>query len=224
MTTYRCPYCRHTFGPELHAECPRCHKTMYVPDTVHRLSFRERKKLHDRIAREADRQRMQMSSTPDGRSMRRPVFVLALALVLAIVGGSLLGKARSVKPQPKPQPKPNPVLLAVEELRIYKAALEEFRQDCRRYPTTAEGLPALIRDPGVSRWRRPYVNIVKPDPWRRRYLYEFSNGVFSVRSLGPDGLKDTGDDLCVDNAEPTPEPVPAPAPAAAPAEHGPAVP
>ena len=167
---------------------------------------------------------MQMSSTPNGNSMRRPVLVLALALVLAIVGGSLLGKARSVKPQPKPQPKPNPVLLAVEELHIYKAALDEFRQDCRRYPTTAEGLQALIRDPGVRRWRRPYVNIVKPDPWRRRYLYEFSNGVFSVLSLGPDGLKDTGDDLCVDNAEPTPEPVPAPAPAAAPAEHGPAVP
>ncbi len=88
-------------------------------------------------------------------------------------------------------------------------ALSAFRADVGRYPTAAEGLHALIRQPaGVRNWRGPYVAVTNParpfaDPWGNDYrlvvtpLPGSPNKSVSIRSDGPDGLPDTADDLSV---------------------------
>jgi general secretion pathway protein G len=76
-----------------------------------------------------------------------------------------------------------------------RRALEQFRADLGRYPTSMEGLSALIRSPmSNARWRGPYIEApaISRDPWSREYCYrlvERSDGVtFEVFSLGQDGV------------------------------------
>ncbi len=70
-------------------------------------------------------------------------------------------------------------------------AVEEFHLDAGRFPTTAEGLKALIAaPPNTTSWDGPYVekqeNLI--DPWGHAYLYRFpgEHGSFDVYTLGPD--------------------------------------
>lgn len=78
------------------------------------------------------------------------------------------------------------------------AALEGFRRDNGDYPTTWQGLDALIRPPlggpgsGMT-WNGPYVR--RPaairDPWGSSYVYVYpgikNTGSYDLASLGPDG-------------------------------------
>ena len=51
-------------------------------------------------------------------------------------------------------------------------ALDLFEQDIGRYPTTDEGLPALVISPGVSGWKGPYLKAgLYKDPWDNDYQY-----------------------------------------------------
>jgi general secretion pathway protein G len=84
-------------------------------------------------------------------------------------------------------------------------ALDLFAQDAGRYPTTAEGLAALVQPPpGVSKWSGPYLKKVTADPWGAAYTYSEAGGRYRVASAGPDGKPATGDDIVV--AGPTPQP------------------
>lgn len=67
--------------------------------------------------------------------------------------------------------------------------LKQFRKDCGRYPTTREGLMALLKAPKrVPNWRGPYVTRVPLDPWGHRYLYRSTEkGKFVLISYGADG-------------------------------------
>lgn len=73
--------------------------------------------------------------------------------------------------------------------------MEDFRQDCGHYPDERSGLMSLINNPGLNSWRGPYVTLVKPDPWHRRYVYELDDGKPLLLSIGPDGRRGTADDL-----------------------------
>jgi general secretion pathway protein G len=180
---------------------------MRVPEKIRKLTGRERRRIHQRIAREAERQRMRMA-VPNLQFGSRPGGIVVMLLVMVIVGGALVGRSRRARFERAP--KPPPAALAREELQVLRTALEDFRRDCRRYPATAEGLEALVHNPGMRRWSGPYVNLIKPDPWTNRYLYAYEDGRVLLRSCGPDGTPETADDL---TAEPT-----APAPLHAPAE------
>lgn len=75
-----------------------------------------------------------------------------------------------------------------------EAGLDLFRLDAGRYPTTQEGLAALVERPaGVERWNGPYLR--KPealtDPWGRpfRYAAPGDRGDFDLWSLGADGAE-----------------------------------
>jgi general secretion pathway protein G len=72
------------------------------------------------------------------------------------------------------------------------SALDLYRLDAGRYPTTQEGLAALIRNPGnVPGWRGPYLDSkeVPKDPWGAAYLYRSpgEHGDYDLVSLGADG-------------------------------------
>lgn len=89
--------------------------------------------------------------------------------------------------------------MARRELRLMADALERFRTDVGRYPTTQEGLTSLARKPFVkdfgqgeqSNMRRgPYLESVpEVDPWGNDYVYEATGGGqgFALFSYGPEG-------------------------------------
>lgn len=70
-------------------------------------------------------------------------------------------------------------------------ALDAYRLDTGRYPSTEQGLTALVQRPSdESRWSGPYLQKAVPaDPWGRQYVYKAqpSGNDFDLMSLGKDG-------------------------------------
>ena len=81
----------------------------------------------------------------------------------------------------------------------FEQVLRVFQEDTSRFPTTAEGLDALVHNPGnLNDWNGPYLkNAVPRDPWRREYIYQCpgNHGPYDLYSLGLDGVADTDDDI-----------------------------
>lgn len=70
-------------------------------------------------------------------------------------------------------------------------ALDMFYTDCGYYPSSEQGLQALIEapagDPSCSAWGPdPYVKKVPRDPWNHEYIYESEGGTYVLMSLGRD--------------------------------------
>ena len=75
-------------------------------------------------------------------------------------------------------------------------ALDEFHRGNGRYPTEAEGLKALLVNPGVSNWQNPFFERIPDDPWGIPYRYSLgTNGRYEIRSAGRDKRFGTSDDL-----------------------------
>ena len=80
------------------------------------------------------------------------------------------------------------------QIEQFGSALDAFRLEVGRYPTSAEGLSALIAQPsGLSRWNGPYLkkSVIPKDPWGRDYLYRSpgQNGAYDLYSLGADNAE-----------------------------------
>jgi general secretion pathway protein G len=82
------------------------------------------------------------------------------------------------------------------QVEMFGLALESYRLDSDYYPTSAQGLAALVGrpegDPAPRNWRGPYVRKGIPlDPWARPYLYrspgEANADTYDLLSLGRDG-------------------------------------
>jgi general secretion pathway protein G len=74
-----------------------------------------------------------------------------------------------------------------------ESALERFNVHMDRYPTTEEGLKALLEAPSAEdkKWRGPYIKLLRPDPWGNPYQYR-NPGIhhstsFDLWSRGADG-------------------------------------
>lgn len=81
---------------------------------------------------------------------------------------------------------------AAVQIRDFESALEVFKLDVGRFPTSEEGLEALMRQPGnLTGWNGPYLrgNTIPNDPWNRAYLYRFpgERAEVDIYSLGADG-------------------------------------
>jgi len=129
-----------------------------------------------RTSREQSRKR----STQRGFSLiELMVVIVILAAIASIVGPRLfknVGKAKRGT--------------ARTQMAQIEAALDGFRLDVGRYPTTSEGLAALERDPGVKGWDGPYLKKAVPaDPWQNPYVYVSpgSRAEFELSSYGLDG-------------------------------------
>lgn len=84
------------------------------------------------------------------------------------------------------------VSTAKTEIANIASGLDLYKLDVGRYPTTAEGLDALIHQPqGVDNWNGPYIKKVNglKDPWGRPYLYRSpgQHGDFDIYSYGVKG-------------------------------------
>lgn len=76
-------------------------------------------------------------------------------------------------------------------------SLQLYRVHNYRYPTTDQGLEALVTDPGnAKRWRGPYIEESKlKDPWGNDFEYESDGRSIKIISVGPDGSAGTDDDI-----------------------------
>ena len=88
---------------------------------------------------------------------------------------------------------------ARRDLQAVQAALEVYDEDANAFPTTAQGLAALVHPPaGVHGWHLPCLDRVPLDPWGHPYVYR-SPGTggadYDLFSCGPDGVPGTADDL-----------------------------
>jgi general secretion pathway protein G len=110
------------------------------------------------------------------------VVILILAILAALVVPNVLNKTSTAK-----------VGKAKADLAVLRDAIDLFRVDCDRYPTTQEGLDALRNPPsGASGWHGPYLQKdLGNDPWGNPYIYQTPgpNGKdgYLVESYGADG-------------------------------------
>jgi general secretion pathway protein G len=78
------------------------------------------------------------------------------------------------------------------QIQSFASALDLFYLDAGRYPTTAEGLAALVKPAaGVTAWNGPYLKggNVPNDPWGTPYLYRSpgQRNPYEIISYGSDG-------------------------------------
>jgi len=110
------------------------------------------------------------------------VVIVILGILAAIVAPSVIGKIDNAQ-----------VTRVQQDLRGIETALKFYRLDTFAYPTSEQGLDALVNkpaDPNIRNWQRGgYLDRMPMDPWDREYLYRSpgQNGEFDVYTLGLDG-------------------------------------
>ena len=128
-------------------------------------------------------------------------FTLLELLVVMVIIGLLAGY---VAPRYFSQIGKSEVKVARAQIDALEKALETYRVDVGRYPTTEQGLEALMKaPPSVPKWQGPYLKkAVPPDPWGKPYLYKIpgEHGDFDIVSLGRDSKPGgSGEDADIGN-------------------------
>ena len=109
------------------------------------------------------------------------VVMMIIGLLMALVGPRFIRQEEKAK-----------VKAARAQIELLGTALDTFRLDVGRYPTSQEGLAALRQRPfGVDRWDGPYLKKDVPkDPWERPYYYRSPGDAgrpYDLMSYGADG-------------------------------------
>ena len=109
------------------------------------------------------------------------VVITIIGLIMGLVGPRVLNYLSESK-----------VKAAKIQMQSFASALDLFNLDAGRYPSSSEGLAALVRPaPGVAAWNGPYLKggAVPHDPWSNPYIYRApgEHGAYDIISLGSDG-------------------------------------
>ncbi len=122
------------------------------------------------------------------RMRNRAGFTLLELLVVIVIIGLLAGY---VAPRYFSQVGKSEVQVARAQIDSLEKALDQYRLDTRHYPTSEQGLDALVNRPqGENGWSGPYLKKAVPaDPWGHPYVYRVpgQKGEFDLYSLGKDG-------------------------------------
>ena len=109
------------------------------------------------------------------------VVLVLIGVVMGIVGGNFIGQGESAKRK-----------AAKIEIEQIGQTLDLYKLEVGRYPTSQEGLQALLSAPaGTSNWNGPYWKkaTLPKDPWGNEYKYASpgQHGAYDIVSLGADG-------------------------------------
>lgn len=121
------------------------------------------------------------------------VVLAIISLLAGLVGPSVLNQLGGAKTK-----------TAKIQIKDLEQALEMYKLDVGRYPSTSDGLEALVQKPGsADGWNGPYLKSGVPqDPWKNDYHYAFpgSRAELDIFSLGQDGTEGgDGEDSDVGN-------------------------
>jgi general secretion pathway protein G len=124
------------------------------------------------------------------------VVLAILAMLAGLVGPQVLNQLGGAKSK-----------TAKVQIRDLEQALEMYKLDVGRFPSSDMGLRALVTQPsGVRGWNGPYLrgSRVPQDPWNNDYVYRFpgQGGGYDLMSYGADGSPGgSGEDADISNAE-----------------------
>lgn len=115
-------------------------------------------------------------------------FTLLELLVVMVIIGLLAGY---VGPKYFAQVGKSEIKATRAQMDALKKSLDQYRLDTGRYPSTEQGLSALVARPGSEpKWEGPYLEKnVPPDPWGQAYVYKQpgEHGEYDLLSYGKDG-------------------------------------
>ena len=119
------------------------------------------------------------------------VVISIIGLIMGLVGPRVLNYLSESK-----------VKAAKIQLQSFASALDLFYLDAGRFPSSSEGLAALVqRTPGVSAWNGPYLKggSLPNDPWNHPYISRSpgQHGPYEIISYGADG-QEGGSGLAAD--------------------------
>jgi len=128
------------------------------------------------------------SSLPTG-------FTLIELMIVVVILGLL---ATVVMPKVLDKPEQARRTKAKVDIRAIQSALALFKTDTGRFPTTSEGLQALVTNPGIRGYgKEGYIERIPSDPWGSKYIY-ISPGVrskdYDLLSYGKDREQGGTDD------------------------------
>jgi len=110
------------------------------------------------------------------------VVILIIGLLATIVVQNLRSatdKAKRVKAQ--------------ADISQIKSALDRYYLDAGSYPTSDQGLPALVAAPTSGNdpkdWGGPYIERIPLDPWGHPYFYQSDGNEYLLKSFGADGVE-----------------------------------
>lgn len=120
--------------------------------------------------------------------------VIVLGIIAMILGGAIFamkGIGDSAK------------LSQVDaDFKTLDTALMSYKLNAGNFPTTQQGLRALVEKPSTTPVPRRWAQVSKKvplDPWKQEYIYRFPGkknaNEYEIVSKGPDGMENTGDDL-----------------------------
>ena len=110
------------------------------------------------------------------------VVVVILGILAATILPQFIGTTQDAK-----------ISKAKSDVAVLESALEQFNAKMDHYPTSEEGLKVLVEAPAndASKWRGPYIKLLRPDPWGNPYQYRVPGThhptSFDLWSRGADG-------------------------------------
>lgn len=116
---------------------------------------------------------------------RKGMTLLEIMIVLAIIASVTAILASSIRGRMK-KAQINQAKIQLGELQ---KALDMYYTDCHSYPSSGDGLQALVTQPGsCPEWGpEPYLKRPPKDPWNHEFIYESNGNDYNVTSLGSDG-------------------------------------
>ena len=130
-----------------------------------------------------------VKSRPMKKSYAQKGFTLIEVMVVVVILGIL---AAILVPKVMDRPEQARLTKARQDIRALEAALNLYKLDNYVYPTTDQGLEALVKKPSSPEppnWKEGgYVDRLPIDPWKQPYQYlsPGAHGTIDIYSLGPD--------------------------------------
>ncbi len=113
------------------------------------------------------------------------VVVVIIGILATFVAPKFLGRTDDAR-----------ITKAKNDIQALESALDLYKLDNYAYPTTDQGLEALVEapssDPVPANWKAGgYIKKLRKDPWQRDYLYlnPGEHGEIDIYTLGADGIE-----------------------------------